>query len=483
MDVTSIELLRDKHPAWRLLRAHHAPLVVGFLGVHFVEETRGATSSIDLAAALDELLISLNASDDPVARDDPPYPRRAADYLEAWAAPETGWLRRFYPADSDDVHYDATPALEKAYSWVLGLQARPFVGTESRLHTVVDLLRQMVHGTETDPTTRLVELHRRRDELDRQITEAEAGAAPLLSDSGLRDRYQQLSSTARELLSDFREVEDNFRGLDRAAREKIASWNGSKGELLAELVTGRADISTSDQGTSFQAFYDFLLSERRQEELTTLLTQVQALPAIEADQRMRRVHHDWSDAAERTQRTVRQISEQLRRFLDDQVWLENRRVLDLVRAVEAAAVAVRTAPPGGSEVGLELELPGIAIALPFERPLYDSRPPVEVDSILGPVVADDLDVSALFTQTFVDRARLADNVRALVPPGRSALLSDILEARPVEQGVAEIVGYLSLAEDDLLVELDEREEAQLDYVDLTGSPRRVRLPRVTVTRR
>ncbi len=483
VDVASIELLRDKHPAWRLLRAQHAPLVVGFLGSHFVDATRGATSSVELAAALEEQLAVLNASDDPAARDDPPYPRSAADYLEAWAAPESGWLRRFYPTGSDDVHYDATPALEKAYSWVVGLRTRSFVGTESRLHTVVDLLRQMVRGSEADPDARIAELHRQRDEVDRQIAEAEAGGAPLLSDGGLRDRYQQLSATARELLSDFREVEDNFRGLDRAAREKIASWTGSKGELLAELVAGRADISTSDQGTSFQAFYDFLLSERRQDELSDLLARVQALSAIEVDHRMRRVHHDWSEAAERTQQTVRQISEQLRRFLDDQVWLENRRVLDLVREVESAAVAVRTAPPPGSEVGLDLELPGISLALPFERPLYDSRPPAAVDSILGPVDTEDLDVSALFTQTFVDQARLADNVREVLPAGRSALLADILDARPVQQGVAEIIGYLSLVEDDLVVDLDESSESLLEYADLGGVPRRVRLPLVTVSRR
>lgn len=40
------------------------------------------------------------------------------------------------------------------------LQARPFIGTESRLHAIVDLLRQIVHGAETDPDIRLSELRR-----------------------------------------------------------------------------------------------------------------------------------------------------------------------------------------------------------------------------------------------------------------------------------------------------------------------------------
>lgn len=476
MDFDALETLRDKHPAWRLLRAQNAPLVLSFLGGHFVEGNHGATPTSQLAGALEDRLLALNAGDP----DTPRYPRSAVEYLDDWSAPESGWLRRFYPLGSDEIHYDATPAFEKAYSWVSGLQGRAFVGTESRLHTVVELLRQIAHGTDEDPETRLAELRRRREEIDRQIEDVEAGRVDVLSGSAVRDRYQQLAGTARELLADFREVEDNFRSLDRAAREKVASWQGSKGDLLAELVSSRADINGSDQGHSFQAFHDFLLSEARQDELADLLRRVQELPSIEADGRLRTIHHDWADAAERTQQTVRQISEQLRRFLDDQVWLENRRVLDLIRSIEATALTCRDdAPP----LGLEVDVPGLPIALPFERPLYDARPAARVDSMLDPADADDLDVSALFSQTFVDHARLAENIRAVVPPCSSALLTDIVELYPIEQGVAEIIGYLALTDDDLAVGMDESDEILLDYADLAGAARRARLPKVTVSRR
>lgn len=371
------------------------------------------------------------------------------------------------------------PAFERAYAWVGGLRARSFVGTASRLETVFHLLRQIVHGAESDPQARLVELRRRRDQLDHEIERVEAGELTVLDATALRERYQQFAGTARELLSDFREVEDNFRSLDRAAREQIASWAGGKGELLTELVGNRADITSSDQGRSFQAFYDLLLSENRQEELSELLTRVQLLDDLDPDRRLRTIHHDWSDAAERTQRTVRQISEQLRRFLDDQMWLENRRVLDLVRSVEAAALACRVAPP---QVGLEVDVPGIEIALPLERPLYDARPAAQVDSLLDPETEADIDVSALFSQTFVDQARLAERIRSIVPSAGTALLDDIVTFYPVEQGAAEIVAYLALTDDDLEVTMDETQESVIEYADSTGA-RRVRLPRVAVRRR
>ncbi len=476
MEHDEIEALRERHAAWRLLRAGNAPLVLSFLGRYFVEENHGATPVTVLSAALDDQLYALNT--DP---EQPRYPKSPTGYLDDWSADPAGWLRRYYPLGSDEIHYDATPAFEKAYAWVTGLQVRPFVGTESRLQTVVGLLRQIVHGSETDPQARLAELKRRRQLLDAEIEAVTAGEVEPMGATALRERYHQFADTARELLADFREVEENFRALDRSARERIASWSGGKGELLADLVGSRAVIDGSDQGRSFQAFYDFLLSETRQAELSGLLGKVQAMAELAPDRRLRAVHHDWSDAAERTQTTVRQISEQLRRFLDDQVWLENRRVLDLVRAVEAAALACRDVPP---ELGLEVDEPGVAIALPFERPLYDPRPATRVDSLIDPDADTDVDVAALFAQTYVDQARLATQLRSVVPPRGTALLSDIVELYPITQGAAEIVAYLALDEEDLAVAMDESDETLLEYLDDdTDRVRRVRLPKVTVTRR
>ncbi|WP_264990778.1 DUF3375 domain-containing protein, partial [Mycobacterium kiyosense] len=263
--------------------------------------------------------------------------------------------------------------------------------------------------------------------------------------------------------------------------EKIAAWDGSKGELLADLVGSRSQITGSDQGRSFQAFYEFLLSEARQAELAALIGKVSTLDIVDADQRISGIHQDWSEAADRAQRTVRQISEQLRRFLDDQVWMENRRVLDLVRAVESTALEVRDDPPTW---GLEVDQPGIDITLPFERPLYQPPAEVAVESHLPPE-AEEVDADLLFTQTFVDQARLAEVIRTVLPENSSALLSDVVAMYPIEQGAAEIVGYLALNDDDVMVDMDDSDETLLEYVDPDDpqTTKRARLPKVTVRRR
>jgi Protein of unknown function (DUF3375) len=480
MEYATIDTLRERHPAWRLLRAGNSTLILSFLGVFFVDGNRGACPASEVAAALDDYLHALNA-EIPTENRQERFPKEPRSYLEDWAATDAAYLRRFYPPGDDEVHYEVTPAFEKAYAWVMTLKGRSFVGTESRLHTVVELLRQIVHGTEVEPDVRLAELRRRRDELDAEIVAVESGVVTVLDATAVRDRYQQLSTTARELLSDFREVEENFRLLDRAAREKIAAWDGSKGELLAELVGNRSEIAGSDQGRSFQSFYEFLLSESRQAELADLLAKVSALDTIEPDHRIRGIHHDWSEAADRAQRTVRQISEQLRRFLDDQIWLENRRVLDLVREVEGAALGLRDNPP---TFGLTVDQPGIEIALPFERPLYQPPAAVAVESQI-PSATEDVDTDALFAQTFVDQARLVEIIRTVLPESSSALLSDVIAMHPIEQGAAEIVGYLALNDDEVTVDMDDTDESLLEYSDPADPDitKRARLPKLTVRRR
>ncbi|MFP3548039.1 DUF3375 family protein, partial [Rhizobium sp. SIMBA_035] len=88
------------------------------------------------------------------------------DYLNDWAANDKGWLRKFYGPGSGEPHFDLTPATEKAIAWLGTLTERSFVGTESRLLTLFELLKQMSEGSERDPEARLAELHKRRADID-----------------------------------------------------------------------------------------------------------------------------------------------------------------------------------------------------------------------------------------------------------------------------------------------------------------------------
>lgn len=484
-----IQWLRDNSPAWRLLRADNAPLVLSFLHKVFVAENIRSISATELTGCLDDELYALNQRD--VAEQEGEhregrrgrrYPKSAKAYIDDWAAPELGWLRKYYPDGTDEPHYDATPAVEKALQWTQSLREREFVGTESRLSVIFELLRQIVFGTESDPDQRLAELRRQRQEIDEQIARVESGDLPMLDETAVRDRYQQFSGTARELLADFREVEENFRKLDRQLREKIAGWQGGKGELLDDVLGNRESIAGSDQGRSFQAFYGFLLSQTRQEELSDLLDRVHSLAGIaERDARLRLIHYDWLDAAERTQATVRQLSEQLRRFLDDQVWFENRRVIDLLRQIEASALAFREIK--NVPVVMEIDAPAPAVRLLLERPLYA---PVKKTRLTSDNVEDadeETEPSALFEQIYVDPEPLRGGIRQALRGQPRVGLAELVVRYPLRQGVAELVTYLSLRDDAFAIVYDEAHRERITWSDADGQERAATLPRVTYARR
>ncbi len=478
MDYDYLKSLRRRHPGWRLLAAEHGPLVAAFMHRTFIEPNQRTLAESELASRLEDFLYRLREQLGEEA-----FPKAARNYLEDWAGDERGWLRRYYPRDSDEPHYDLTPATEKAVHWLAGLEQQQFVGAESRLLTVFELLREITRGTETDPEARVIELERRRAEIDAEIEEIRSGHMAFMDDTRLRERFLQMADTARALLADFRQVEQNFRELDREVREKVAVWSGSRGEVLEEVLGERDAIAESDQGRSFRAFWDFLMSPARQEELGELLQRVLELEAVRElgpDRRLLRVHYDWLEAGEATQRTVARLSEQLRRYLDDQAWLENRRIMHLIHEIEQHALAVREEPP--RELVMSLDEPAPAVNLPMERPLF--RPPLKphIEQQELEEGSGELDPEVLFDQFHVDRQVLRSRLRRALQTREQISLAALLEDDPLEQGLAELVAWLGLAADEDGAAIDDSQEHTVAWTDPDGRARRARIPHVIFSR-
>jgi Protein of unknown function (DUF3375) len=482
LDFATLDTLRTHHPAWRLLRSEFAPLVASFLHRVFVGPNVRGMAEADLAEALEDELFALRQE-----RGDEAYPRPALEYLNDWAGPDKGWLRKYYLPGTDEPQFDLTPATEKAITWLGQLAERGFVGTESRLLTLFELLRQMSEGSEPDPTKRAAELVKRREEIDREIARVSAGHVTILDETALRDRFQQFLQLARELLGDFREVEHNFRQLDRRVREQITLWQGAKGELLERIMGERDAIADSDQGKSFRAFWEFLMSSRRQEELTALLERVLALPAVvdlKPDARTRRVHYDWLEAGDHTQRTVARLSQQLRRFLDDRAWLENRRIMEILHRIESRALHLRATPPPDGLMAIAE--PKATIELPLERPLFTPAAKTRIAEIVFEDGVVEIDPAALFAQVVVDKPRLARNIRRHLQAAARISLRELIAEEPLERGLAELVTYLQLGTESFSTEIDEDTTELIAWEvpepNGTTTRRQAHLPRIVFVR-
>lgn len=441
MDFYAINSLRENHAGWALLRAQNAPLALHFFMAAFTDPNQRNVGRQQLIDTLDDVLFGLRES-----FGEDKFPRSASEYLDDWAAPERAWLRKYYVPGEDEPHYDLTAAAEDVVRWVESLRGREFVATQSRLTSIFAVLKTLVQQSETDPEVRLAELQQQRDQIDKEMQRIRAGDVKVMSGPEALDHFQQLTALAKDLLSDFREVEQNFRKLDRQVREQIATWDGSQGELLDTIFANQQDIGSSLQGRTFQGFWDYLMSPQLRNELNDLLqraTQIEALAQADNLHTITNLHQDWLPAVEQTQSTVRQLSQQMRRLLDDKVFLENKRIMQLIRSVEAAALDTRDHPP--SNVFMEIDAPSVDVALPFERPLYEPGSRVMVMDEVVTADDQDLDASPLFSQFHVDRERLKSNIDDVLEHADQATLADITAAHPLTQGLAELVQYYQLA--------------------------------------
>jgi len=437
------------------LRADHAPLVLCFLHYAFVEGKERIIAEPILVSKFEDLLYSLRQTEG-----EDSFPKSATEYLNDWADVKKGWLRKFYQKGDDEAYYDLTPATEKALRWVESLSAHGFVGTESRLRILFDLLRQMVQGTEESAEVRIQELEKQKFALESQIEALKRGEVQIMGSSALKDRFQQFSSTARELLSDFRQVEHNFRTLDMEVREKIATWEGSKGDLLHSIFGERDAITDSDQGQSFKAFWDFLMTAGSQDEFSDMLDRVLALEGVQGlanGERLKNIHYEWLDAGEQTQKTVATLSSQMRRFLDSQTWLENRRIMQLVDSITRNAVALKKEGEPGFEnrIQMRLEESKPEISIPLDRSLYSPKEQVSLNSLIEESAFELGDTSALFRQVYVDKEELRSNIRACLSAQSQVSLLEITTKFPLQKGLAELVVYLSLAQGDSRCVIDE----------------------------
>ncbi len=456
------------------MTADNAPLIASFLDHTFREENQRQLAESQITMQLEDFLYSLREEGGEEL-----HPRSAISYLNDWAESDRGWLRKFYPPGAEEPWFDLTPASEKTLQWLESLFESSFVGTESRLYTVFRLLEEIVHGVETDKAARIKRLKKRRAEIDQEIKAAQAGELLMMDSREIKERFFQFDRTARELLSDFRMVEHNFRELDRRVRERIASWRGEKSELLGEIFGEHDAIGRSDQGQSFRAFWDFLMSPSSQEELTRMLDRVfsvEELGDLRQDRRLQRIHFDWMSAGEQTQRTVARLSAQLRRFLDDRAFHENRRIVELLESIERNALTVREQVPGGSFMKLDGWKP--KITLPLDRPLFSVPEQLDIDSIIEEGELEMVDTSALFNQTFVDRLRLEENISRVLSRKGQASLGLVLNQEPLQEGLTELLTYFVIASEESRAFIDETRQERVSWQDREGRNREARIPLV-----
>ena len=96
----TLDLLRQNHPAWRLLRSDNAPLVAAFLQRVFITPNLRVMAQADLAEALEDELFALRQRLGAES-----FPKAALDFLQIENG-STWWLiEKLEIPPADPVHF------------------------------------------------------------------------------------------------------------------------------------------------------------------------------------------------------------------------------------------------------------------------------------------------------------------------------------------------------------------------------------------
>ena len=209
----------------KLITAGNAPLIISFLFKSYKQSNLITIAEKDLISLLADHLSIINQGENK-------YPEQPKKYLTDWA--NSGFLRKYFYSNDEPI-YELTPATENALKWIDDLDKPEFVGTESRLKSLFEKLKELSSKAKRDFKTRFKELETKRKSIEQEMENLKHGKMDVLDDRQIKEHYFLIEETAKYLLADFRQVEENFRILDRNFRKKIITTSQAKGKVLEEL--------------------------------------------------------------------------------------------------------------------------------------------------------------------------------------------------------------------------------------------------------
>lgn len=267
------------HPSIQMLRLRNAQWVLPFLYQVFKNDNQHVIAEDRLIQLLTETLSTHEDGIEDIEEARILFGEdeqtRSRKYLLNWV--QKRLLQDFQQSDGT-VGYQLSAYTEKVFQWMMSLQLRKHVGTESRFRLVFNSLKDIVEHTEDDRKRRLELLKDRRAELDKEIKAIEMGLAPEnYTNSQVQERLELFTRLCYELVSDFREVEDNFKQIHRGIVEQHTRAEQNKGAIVGFAFEAYDALRQSPQGRSFYAFWDFLISRAGNQHWAELTQQLLTL--------------------------------------------------------------------------------------------------------------------------------------------------------------------------------------------------------------
>lgn len=428
-------------PLWRLLASDNGPTVIGLLQSHLYEKERSLPASI-LFERLTRDLEELRAQGDD-------FPQTAQAYVANWLG--EGYLERRFPPGAAEEEYELSTPTVEAIRFLSGIAEPHSSATESRLSLVIQALVGLAEDTDTDRSRRIDRLLAEQARIDKEIKAIQNGQMRVLPRDTALERTREIITLADDLTGDFRRVRDQFEQLNRELRERIMDSDGNRGEVLDSLFAGIDLIAESEAGRTFSAFWRLLTDPEQAAMLEESLDSVMSREFVnELDLRERRfllrLMRNLLDQGGAVHEVLQTFARSLKHFVQSREYLEQRRVNQLLKEAQRAALAIKDEIKATESLEYSLELTSSRLRSLSQWVLYDPSlqatpeemregepPPIDLESI-GELVA----------QSEIDFRALKEHVCAVLVQRDQASIGDVLEHFPASQGLGSVVGLLAL---------------------------------------
>lgn len=432
-----------RHPAARLLRADQAAFALAFLHTAFKETGQVSVAEELLRNRLERWLTERRESETFS------WERPAKEYLDEWCAEDRAWVRKVQAGLGLEPAFELTPATEMALDWLESLRGKAFVGTESRLEGILRELEELVRQTSDDPEARLEYLRSERERIDEEIVRLLAGEKPKTFEPWqVNERYARVLEDARTLVSDFRQVEENFRRVAQEIVEHQTEEQTTKGEIVGRVLDSHDGVRESPQGRSFYGFVRLLLDPVRREQFEIQAERVRQIeglsPGLRGEALLQNLFPRLRAEQEKVGASTQRLTANLRRALETARLAERRRVRELVGEIQTLALRVKENPPPKAEFFDVEDLPSIWPGA--SRPLWSADREISLGGGFteAPDDGDLADFARLGGLPLLALETLTANVEVCLKEKDLVLLSEVLRRFPPTQGVLEVLGYLIL---------------------------------------
>lgn len=432
----------EESPAWALLRSPLAPVIAGVLSSIFSTDRRQIAGSI-VIEELDELLIDLRE----VGFD---LPRSAGGYITDWV--KAGYLIRRSPRGEREEYYELSREAIDALDYVKRLSAPRKSATRSRLATVIDQLDILAIETDSDEAKVLARLEEEKQELERRIAAVRERGVDVVSHEDAVEHVENILSLVADIPGDFARVRQATEEIDQTLREQLVRNEVSAREVLENVFRGVDLIQDSDEGKSFNGFYELLFDREQSAQLEQTLDDILGRPFIErlseAEQaRLRWVMRDLEGHAEEVHTALLQLSRSLRRFVQSREVEAQQELAKRITSAQSLALRVGAKINPSTKLATEIELTGRQFSSISTWQLKDpAESRIEEDMVIAEQGSYSLEeLRRRVRESEIDWEELRENLRLSLERRGAATVSDVLEDYPATQGLASIVGLISLA--------------------------------------